>query len=78
MGIFYPKTCYKDVKAEDRTGQRIVGVSSREAKALRVQSLLRDQNAGWGSGEGNDQKNADRVAKETYEMLSSLLKNTKA
>ena len=44
VGVFYPKTCYKDVKSEDRTGQRIVAVSSREAKALRVQSLLRDQN----------------------------------
>ena len=57
-----------------------------EAKALRAQALLRDQNPGWannnisslsGGGANDNEVENERVAKETYDMLNDLLLNNK-
>ena len=81
FGMFFPKPNYKAVKLEDRTGSRLVSVSSQEARALRTNISLRTTD-GWASkvkDNGEDQEKIDdeRVAKETFDMLNDLLKNNK-
>jgi hypothetical protein len=46
MGVLAPKPIYKQVKSEDRGGNRIVAVSENEAKALRTTASLKEANRG--------------------------------
>lgn len=57
-------------------------MSTREATALRTKLLLRDGHKDWCCAgqhpDGDEQEKEDeRVAKETFDMLSELLKNNK-
>jgi len=47
VSVYYPKESYKTIKNDDRNHQRLVSISSQEAKALRTQALLKDANKGW-------------------------------
>jgi hypothetical protein len=46
VGILAPKPNYRQVKSEDRNGNRVIAVSEVEAKALKTTSSLKDANKG--------------------------------
>jgi hypothetical protein len=46
VGVYFPKSNYKDVKADERANTRIVSLSEKEAKTLRMNAMLKEK-GGW-------------------------------
>jgi hypothetical protein len=46
VGVYFPKPHYKELKADERAHTRIVSLSEKEAKTLRMNAMLKEK-GGW-------------------------------
>jgi hypothetical protein len=85
VGVYFPKPNYKDVKADERANTRIVSISEKEAKTLRMNAMLKEK-GGWdNAGQGHPNMSTTekakfehiRVTKETRQMLDELITHNK-
>jgi hypothetical protein len=78
VGVYFPKPNYKDVKADERANTRIVSISEKEAKTLRMNAMLKEK-GGWDQHDKDPNTaltldgRGERIAKETFDMITNLL-----